>query len=216
MGIFNEHSDTQKQGYVRGTQGAPCVGFNLTKDGNYDMINKKLKNVGEGVESSDAITKHQLEVSLNSKLEKTSLTNYVKKDSPKVNANLDMKNNEIMNLKLIPNNDANAASKKYVDTKTNVKANKNDLYDYLKLDGTSKMQGDLKMNKTRISGLPKTTPRTGDEATSKDYVLSLINYLPNLYLDRKWSLKMTGNLQMNDNRITGLTNRPTSVSEAVN
>ena len=82
MGIFNEHFDTQKQGYVRGTQGAPGVGFNLTKDGNYDMINKKLKNVGEGVESCDAITKHQLEVSLNSKLDKTSTTNYVKKKIP--------------------------------------------------------------------------------------------------------------------------------------
>ena len=64
MGIFNEHSDTQKRGYVRGTRGAPGVGFSLTKDGNYDMINKKLKNVGEGVESSDAITKHQLEVAI--------------------------------------------------------------------------------------------------------------------------------------------------------
>ena len=50
----------------------------------------------------------------------------------------------------------------------------------------------------------------------KNYVLSLINYLPNLYLDRKGSLEMTGNLQMNDNRITGLTNPPPSVSEAVN
>ena len=78
------------------------------------------------------------------------------------------------------------------------------------------MQGDLKMNKKRITGLPTTTPRTNDEATSKNYVVSLINYLPNLYLDRKGSLKMTGNLQMNDNRMTGLTNAPTSVSEAVN
>ena len=29
------------------------------------MNNKKLKNVGEGVESSDAITKHQLETAIN-------------------------------------------------------------------------------------------------------------------------------------------------------
>ena len=87
--------------------------------------------------------------------------------------------------------------------------------DYLKLDGSSQMQGDLRMNDKRISGLPKTTPRAGDEATSRDYVSSLINYLPNLYLDRKGSLKMIGNLQMNDNRITRLTNTPTSVSEAV-
>ena len=51
----------------------------LMEDGNYDMLNKKLKNVGEGVESGDAITKHQLEVSMNTKLNKTSLNNYVKK-----------------------------------------------------------------------------------------------------------------------------------------
>ena len=81
MGIFNQHSDNQpqQQGFLRGMQGSPGVGFNLTKDGNHDMLNKKLKNVGEGVESGDAITKHQLEVSMNTKLNKTSLSNYVKK-----------------------------------------------------------------------------------------------------------------------------------------
>ena len=60
MGIFNQHSDNQpQQRFLRGIQGSPGVGFSLTKDENYDMMNKKLKNVGEGVESSDAITKHQ-------------------------------------------------------------------------------------------------------------------------------------------------------------
>ena len=55
MGIFNQHSVNQpQQGFLRGLQGLPGVGFNLTKDGNYDMLNKKLRNVGEGVESSDA------------------------------------------------------------------------------------------------------------------------------------------------------------------
>ena len=81
MGIFNQHSDNQprQQEFLRGLQGSPGVGFSLRKDGNYDMVNKKLKNVGEGVESSDAVTKHQLEVAMNTKLNKTSLNNYVKK-----------------------------------------------------------------------------------------------------------------------------------------
>ena len=82
MGIFNQHSNNQpqqQQGFLRGLQGSPGVGFSLTKDENYDMVNKKLKNVGEGVESSDAVTKHQLEVSMNTKLDKASLSNYVKK-----------------------------------------------------------------------------------------------------------------------------------------
>ena len=80
MGTFNQHSDNQPhQSFSRGLQGSPGIDFSLTKDGNYDMVNKKLKNVGEGVESSDAITKHHLEVSMNTNLNKTSLNNFVKK-----------------------------------------------------------------------------------------------------------------------------------------
>ena len=70
------------------------------------------------------------------------------------------------------------------------------------------------MNNKRITRLPD--PQLSDEAATKNYVVSLINYLPNLYLDRKGSLKMIGNLQMNDNRITGLTNSPSGDDEAAN
>ena len=70
------------------------------------------------------------------------------------------------------------------------------------------------MNNNRITNLPD--PQLNDEAATKNYVVSLINYLPNLYLDRKGSLKMIGNLQMNDNRITGLTNPPNADDEATN
>ena len=46
MGIFNQHSNNQpQQGFLRGLQGSPGVGFNLTKDGNYDMLNKKTKKM---------------------------------------------------------------------------------------------------------------------------------------------------------------------------
>ena len=69
MGIFNQHSNNNQphQSFLRGLRGSPGVGFSLTKDGNCDMNNKKLKNVGEGVESSDAVTKHQLETAINRK-----------------------------------------------------------------------------------------------------------------------------------------------------
>ena len=155
MGIFNEHSDNQpqQQGFLRGLQGSPGVGFSLTKDGNYDMVNKKLKNVGEGVESSDAITKHQLDVSMNTKLNKTSLNNYVKKNSPEVGADLDMKGFAIKNMKVTPGGDASATSRKYVDRKLDTKANKNDLNAYLKLDGSNQMSANLRMNNKRITGL---------------------------------------------------------------
>ena len=170
MGIFNQHSNNQhQQGFLRGLQGSPGVGFNLTKDGNYDMLNKKLKNVGEGDESSDAITKHQLEVSMNTKLNKTSLTNYVKKNSPAVSADLDMKGSVIKTMKVTPGGDASATSRKYVDRKIGTKADKNDLNDYLKLDGTSQMQGDLQMNNKQITGLTN-PPTSVSEAVDKKYV----------------------------------------------
>ena len=147
------------------------------------------------------------------KADKTSLASYVKKDSPEVSADLDMKGYAIKNMKATPSNDASATSRKYVDGKLNTKADKNDLNGYLKFDGTSQMQGDLQMNNKRITRLPD--PQLGDEAATKNYVVTLINYLPNLYLDRKGSLKMIGNLQMNDNRITGLKS-PNSDTEAEN
>ena len=185
MGIFNQYSDNQpqQQGFLRGLQGSPGVGFSLTKDGNYDMLNKTLKNVGEGVESGDAITKHQLEVSMNSKLNKNSLSKYVKKNSPKVSADLDMKGYAIKNMKVTPGNDASATSRKYVEVKLNTKADKNDLNGYLKLDGTSQMQGDLQMNNKRITRLP--LPNLGDEAATKNYVSITMNHLPSLFLDRQ-------------------------------
>ena len=148
MGIFNQHSNNNQphQSFLRGLRGSPGVGFSLTRDGNYDMNHKKLKNVGEGVESSDAVTKHQLEVSMNTKAYKTSLTRYVKKNSPEVGRDLDMKGYAIKNMKVTPGGDSSATSRKYVDRKLGTKANKNDLNDYLKLDGTSQMQGNLNMN----------------------------------------------------------------------
>ena len=137
-GYIHQHSNNQPhQGFLRGLRGSPGVGFSLTRDGNYDMNNKKLKNVGEGVESSDAVTKHQLEVSMNTKLDKASLNNtlnnYVKKNSPEVDADLDMKGFSIKNLKVTSlGSDASVPSKKYVYQKLNTKADKTSLSRYVK------------------------------------------------------------------------------------
>ena len=217
MGIFNQQSNNQpqQQRFFRGIQGSPGVGFSLTKDGNYDMAHKKLKNVGEGVESSDAVTKHQLETAINSKINTSpSLNNYVKKDSPEVAADLDMKGFTIKNLKVTPGGDASATSRKYVDRKLGTKAYRNGLNDYLKRDGGNQMQGNLQMNNNRITNLPH--PQLSDKAATKDYVTISMNHLPSLFLDRQGKSKMLGDLQMNDKRITGLTNPPNADDEATN
>ena len=215
MGIFNQHSNNQPhQSFLRGLRGSPGVGFSLPRDGNYDM-NKKLKNVGEGVESSDAVTKHQLEKAINSKINTSpSLNNYVKKDSPEVAADLDMKGFAVKNLKVTPGGDASATSRKYVDGKLDTKANKSELSDYLKLDGSEQMQGNLKMNNNRITNLPN--PQHDDEPVTRKFLTSSNTFFFNEFFDLDGNSKMRGNIQMNDKRITGLTNPPSSDDEATN
>ena len=84
MGIFNQQpnynqSFTRGKGGITGPQGPPGpigppgpagasgTGFNLTADGNYDMVNKKLASMAEGTTSSDAITKNQLDAAAGNK-----------------------------------------------------------------------------------------------------------------------------------------------------
>ena len=220
MGIFYQHSNNQpqQQSFLRGLRGSPGIGFSLTSDGNYDMKNKKLKNVGEGVESSDAVTKHQLETEINSKINTSpSLNNFVKKDSPEVAADLDMKGYGIKNLNVTPANDASATSRKYVDGKLNTKADKSILSQYIKRDGSVQMVGGLQMNGNRITGLTN-VPYYNGEAANKRYVDDKVNVKADKsdlnnkadksdlddYLKLDGKKPMQGNINMNNNRITRL------------
>ena len=227
MGIFNQHSNNNQphQSFLRGLRGSPGVGFSLTRDGNYDMNNKKLKNVGEGVESSDAVTKHQLETTINSKINSSpSLNNFVKNDSPEVAADLDMKGFSIKNMKVTPADDTSATSRKYVDGKLNTKADKSILSQYIKRDGSVQMVGNLQMNGKRITGL-SSVPYYNGEATNKRYVDTKVNAKAdksdlnnkadksdlnakadksdlNDYLKLDGNTPMKGDLNMNNKRIT--------------
>ena len=88
MGIFNEQSDNS---FAKGIQGAPGVGFNLTSDGDYDMINKKIRNVGSPIVNTDAATKKYVDDHSTGTPSTTRLT---------VDSNIDMKDSfRILNLK---------------------------------------------------------------------------------------------------------------------
>ena len=173
------------------------------------MKNKKLKNVDEGVESSDAVTKHQLETEINSKINTSPLlNNFVKKDSPEVAADLDMKGFAIKNLKVTPANDASATSRKYVDGKLNTKADKSVLSQYIKRDRSVQMVGGLQMNGNRITGLTN-IPYYNGEAANKRYVDDKVNVKVDKsdldgYLKLDGTKPMQGNINMNNNRITRL------------
>ena len=81
----------------------------------------------------------------------------------------------------VPAYDGEATNKKYVDTQLNDKADNNDLNDYLKLDGTSQMQGNLVMNGNRITKLPE--PQFADEPATKRYVTLTDNNFFNNFLN---------------------------------
>ena len=165
-------------------------------------------------DDASATSKQYVDRKLGTKADKTSLTTFVKKNSPEVAADLDMKGFAIKNMKVTPGGDSSATPRKYVDRKLDTKANKNDLNDYLKLDGTSQMQGDLQMNNRRIIKLPE--PQLADEPVTKTFLTLTNSLFYNEFLDLQGNSKMRGNIQMNDNRISGLTNPPSSDDEATN
>ena len=175
MGMFNEHSSNHYQ-FAKGIQGAPGVGFNLTSTGDYDMVNKKLRNVGAPASNTDAATKKYVDT--HSGGGKTSLL--------AIDSNIDMKNSfRILNLKA-PSNAGEPATKSYADNNFFLK------------NGNQPMTGNINMNNNKIVGLKK--PTVNGDAANKKYVDdSKVDGTVFLKLDG--TRPMTGNLNMNNNRI---------------
>ena len=121
-----------------------------------------------------------------------------KKEGGQMFQPIDIGGNSIDNLKT-PIASDQACNKTYIDTKVDSKADKSDLDDYFKLDGTKAMTGNLNMNNNRIRNLP--SPYFSHEAVTKDYVTTVMNHLPSLFLDRQGKSSMLGNLNMNNHLI---------------
>ncbi|MCV6637074.1 hypothetical protein, partial [Candidatus Albibeggiatoa sp. nov. NOAA] len=90
-----------------------------------------------------------------------------KKEGGKMLQPIDMNGFSIDNLPL-PTAVDHASTKVYTDNKVDSKANKSDLNDYMKLDGSKVMTGTLNMNNNRITNLP--SPHLSTEPATKDYV----------------------------------------------
>ena len=121
-----------------------------------------------------------------------------KREGGKMLQPIDMNGFSIVNLPLPTAND-HACNKVYVDNKVDSKANKSDLNDYMKLDGSKVMTGTLNMNNNRITNLP--SPHLSTEPATKDYVTTVMNHLPSLFVDRQGKSKMLGNLDINQHKI---------------
>ena len=187
MGIFNEHSSNHYQ-FAKGVQGAPGIGFNLTADGNYDMVGKKLANVGTPTSDTDSATKKYVDT--HSGGGKTSLIT--------VDSNIDMKSQFSITKLKTPSNNDDAANKKYVDD------SKVDGSVFLKLDGARSMTGNLNMNNKRIINLP-------NPSGSKQPIPLAYGDLAYLHVDG--SNMMTNHMNMNNKKIINLIT-PTNNSDA--
>ena len=234
----------------RGLRGLPGIGFKLDANNDYDMQNKKLVNVKKGTNNNDVVTKSQLDSEI-AKIPSADTTQFVKKTGATMNGDLilqpqpypihgntnkaisyntarniflskkeggsmlqslDMNNHFITNIK-DPVNTDHGVNKKYVDNQlakkldkdttidmkdnaiTNVKfpVNQKDVAtveyitqritnsqkNYLKLDGTTSMSGDLNLNNNKIINL-QTDSKNSKSAVNVELMENEITDLRNL------------------------------------
>ena len=247
-GILN-HDDSQGLGKI-GSRGLPGIGFKLDANNDYDMQNKKLVNVKQGTNNNDVVTKSQLDSEI-AKIPSVDTTQFVKKTGATMNGDLilqpqpypihgntdkaisyntarniflskkeggsmlqslDMNNHFITNIK-DPVNSDHGVNKNYVDNQlakkldkdttidmkdnaiTNVKfpVNQKDVAtveyitqritnsqkNYLKLDGTTSMSGDLNLNNNKIINL-QTDSKNSKSAVNVELMENEITDLRNL------------------------------------
>ena len=201
------------------------TGFKLDKNNNYDIQQKRLANTGEGVDGSDAITKHQMETGLATKSDQTSVLLLDGKNH--MNGDLDLRGNKIilpgeidMDRKLItnldtdPNQDLSAvnmvtlknnvrlkADKNYVDfeiTKQNALINNN----FVKKTGDV-LSGDLILPHDSYPVQGNTNKAVSYETQSE------------IFLSRKESFPMQADINMNNNFIQNVAT-PTSSHQGAN
>ena len=229
MGIFNEQSLDHP--FAKGIQGAPGVGFNLTSSGDYDMINKKLRNVGAPSANTDAATKKYVDDNSSGSPSTSRLT---------VDSNIDMKDTyRIQNL-ITPQDSKDPATNYYVDNtfldrdgsypmKGNLNMDNNRIFNlpapngsnqptplaftdlkYLHVNGTNKMTNNLNMDNKGIIHLK--TPTDSTDGATKKYVDDSIPDTSS-FIKKDGSVSMTSNLNLGNKKIVGLAT-PTSNTDA--
>ena len=221
-GLLSDQSYKSANKYV---QGSPGVGFKLTDTGDYDIQNKKLVNVDEGENNQDVVNKHQLDVGLQTKPNKTDVllldgTSHMVGDFDLrgnkiiLPGEIDMDQKLITNLNTNENQDLSAVNMITLKNKVEPKADK----DYV--DFEIKKQNAL-INNTFVK-------KTGDQMNG-DFILPHDSYpvqgntnkavsyetQREIFLSRKESFPMETDINMNNNFIQNVAT-PTSSHQATN
>ena len=222
-GLLSDQSYQTANKYVQ--RGLPGVGFKLTNTGDYDMQNKKLVNVDEGDNNQDVVNKHQLDVGLQTKPNKTDVL--LLDGTTHMVGDLDLRGNKIilpgeiqMDQKLITNldtdenQDLSAVNMITLKNKVEPKADK----DYVDFEITKQ---NALMNNTFVK-------KTGDQMNG-DLILPHDSYpvegntnkaisyetQREIFLSRRESFPMQADINMNNNFIQNVTT-PTSSHQVTN
>ena len=222
-GLLSDQSYQTANKYVQ--RGLPGIGFKLTDMGDYDMQNKKLVNVDEGENNQDVVNKHQLDVGLQTKPNKTDVL--LLDGTSHMVGDLDLRGNKIilpgeiqMNRKLITNldtdenQDLSAVNMITLKNKVEPKADK----DYVDFEITKQ---NALINNTFVK-------KTGDQMNG-DLILPHDSYPVDgntnkaisyetqreIFLSRRESFPMQADINMNNNFIQNITT-PTSSHQATN
>ena len=203
-----------------GPHGASGTGFNLTSDGNYDMVNKKLANMAKGTASSDVVTKQQLDTKL-------SLSGGL------MTGNLDMNNNRIYNVAQ-PNGDNQPVTKiwsenKFLDKSSGVMAGslnmsnnkithlalataKGDAVDFEFFNKYTPPGSGIRSNQFQVDNASLVgIVQSGYEYPSE---AATIGWSNNKFLRKEGTNSMSGDLNMDNNKIINLGD-PTGATDAI-
>ena len=234
-GILN-HVDSQGLSKI-GLRGLPGIGFKLDVNNDYDMQNKKLVNVKQGTNNNDVVTKSQLDSEI-AKIPSVDTTQFVKKTGSTMNGDLilqpqpypihgntdkaisyntarniflskkeggsmlqslDMNNHFITNIK-DPVNSDHGVNKKYVENQLEKKLDKG---------------SDIDMKNNSIINLD--LPSNQRDAACVEFVNNRIDDMTQKkFLKVDGTNNMTGNLNLNNNKIINLQTDYRDSKSAVN
>ena len=234
-GILN-HDDSQGLSKI-GLRGLPGIGFKLDVNNDYDMQNKKLVNVKQGTNNNDVVTKSQLDSEI-AKIPSVDTTQFVKKTGATMNGDLilqpqpypihgntdkaisyntarniflskkeggsmlqslDMNNHFITNIK-DPVNSDHGVNKKYVENQLEKKLDKG---------------SDIDMKNNSIINLD--LPSNQRDAACVEFVNNRIDDMTQKkFLKVDGTNNMTGNLNLNNNKIINLQTDYRDSKSAVN
>ena len=206
-GLLSDQSYQTANKYVQ--RGLPGIGFKLTDMGDYDMQNKKLVNVDEGENNQDVVNKHQLDVGLQTKPNKTDVL--LLDGTSHMVGDLDLRGNKIfvkktgdqMNGDLILPHDSypvEGNTNKAISYETQREI-------FLSRRESFPMQADINMNNNFIQNIA--TPTLSHQVTNKGYC----DYN---FLNRQKGGVLMGPLSMNRNDLIGIPDTPKFGYSAVN